>query len=212
MAPRRPRGRPPHSDVLTPAEWRVVEAVRHGMSNPAIARRQGVSLEAVKFHVANALSKLGLASRAELRRWDGVRVESALKRKGYPDMTKPITLGPLVQISRIVSDIEAAKAWYGSTLGLELIFAFPGMAFFKLGEARLYLQEGQAGPESILYFRVDDIHAAHRQLDARGVTFDSAPHMIHRQPDGTESWLAAFKDPDGRPLQLMAETRATVDA
>ena len=31
------RGRPPHDDQLTPAEWRVVEAVRHGLSNPEIA-------------------------------------------------------------------------------------------------------------------------------------------------------------------------------
>jgi|SRR5579859_1186139 len=78
MTERKERGRPPHPDQLTPAEWRVVEAVRHGMSNPEIARRQGVSLDAVKYHVANALSKLGYASRKELRKWDGVRRDSAL--------------------------------------------------------------------------------------------------------------------------------------
>ena len=31
------RGRPKHPDILTPAEWRVVNAVRHGMSNRLIA-------------------------------------------------------------------------------------------------------------------------------------------------------------------------------
>ena len=62
------RGRPPHDDLLTPGEWRVVEAVRHGLSNREIASRRGISLDAVKFHVANALEKLGLASRGELRR------------------------------------------------------------------------------------------------------------------------------------------------
>ena len=36
MATPKSRGRPPHADVLTPAEWRVVEGVRHGMSNPQI--------------------------------------------------------------------------------------------------------------------------------------------------------------------------------
>jgi len=51
------RGRPPHADLLTPAEWRVVEAVRHGLSNPEIAARRGISLDAVKFHVANVLQK-----------------------------------------------------------------------------------------------------------------------------------------------------------
>src|SRR6266478_4706634 len=107
MPPRNPRGRPPHDDVLTPAEWRVVEAVRHGLSNPQIARRQSVSLDAVKYHVANALQKLGLASRAELRRWDGVRGDSVLKGR-TPDMTK-LKLGPLAQVARTVPDIEHAK-------------------------------------------------------------------------------------------------------
>jgi DNA-binding CsgD family transcriptional regulator/catechol 2,3-dioxygenase-like lactoylglutathione lyase family enzyme len=212
----KPRGRPPHADVLTPAEWRVVEAVRHGLSNPQIARRQGVSLDAVKFHVANALGKLGLASRAELRRWDGVRAESVLKRRRSP-MAKAQTpnvqtLGPLHQIARVVADIEASKAWYGEVLGLPMLYAFPGMAFFQMGDVRLYLQQGQAGSESIFYFRVEDIHVAHRQLTERGAAFVNAPHMIHRHPDGMETWLAEFRDLEGRPMALMCDARATADA
>ena len=50
------RGRPPHPDVLTPGEWRIVNAVRHGMSNRQIATLRGISLDAVKFHVENAVS------------------------------------------------------------------------------------------------------------------------------------------------------------
>ena len=60
MSTGRSRGRPPHDDVLTPAKWRVTEAVRHGLANAAIAGRLGVSVDAVKFHVANVLQKLGL--------------------------------------------------------------------------------------------------------------------------------------------------------
>ena len=63
-------------------------------------------------------------------------------------------------------------------------------------------------PESCLYFRVADIHSAHRDLDAKGVEFASAPHMIHRHADGTEEWMAFFNDPDGRPLALMAQAAA----
>jgi DNA-binding CsgD family transcriptional regulator/catechol 2,3-dioxygenase-like lactoylglutathione lyase family enzyme len=212
MTPRRSRGRPPHADVLTPAEWRVVEAVRHGMSNPQIARRQGVSLDAVKYHVANALTKLSLPSRAELRRWDGVRGDSPLKGR-KPDMTAELSLGPLVQISRNVADIEAAKAWYGQTLGLDMLYAFPGMAFFRLGDVRLYLQEhGVGGGDSVLYFRVADIHAAHGALERRGVVFANAPHMIYRHPDGVEEWLAEFRDNEDRPLALMCQVRAMADA
>ena len=67
MTTKRPRGRPAHPDLLTPAEWRVVEGVRHGMSNREIAQRRGISLDAVKYHVVNACQKLGLNGRA--RTW-----------------------------------------------------------------------------------------------------------------------------------------------
>jgi DNA-binding CsgD family transcriptional regulator/predicted enzyme related to lactoylglutathione lyase len=212
MAVRNPRGRPRYGDVLTPAEWRVVEAVRHGLTNPQIAKRQGVSVDAVKYHVSNALTKLGLAGRRELKLWHGVRGDSLLKRK-VSDMNEPVQLGALAQIARYVTDIEAAKAWHRDVLGLELLYAFPGMAFFRLGDGRLYLHEREApSQESILYFRVEDIHAAHRQLAARGVEFANAPHMIYRHPEGAEDWLAEFRDNQGRPMALMCQARATADA
>src|SRR5580698_1980340 len=123
MSSQKERGRPPHADVLTPAEWRVVEAVRHGMSNPTIASRQGVSTDAVKYHVANALNKLGFSSRRELRHWDGVRRDSKLFAKERP-MQETLTLGPLHQIARSVSDISAAQAWYRDVLGLKHLYTF----------------------------------------------------------------------------------------
>ena len=213
-SPPRSRGRPPHADILTPAEWRVAESVRHGLTNPQIARRQGVSLDAVKYHVANVLQKLSLASRAELRRWDGVRDDSPLKTRRKTAMpTEELRLGPLAQIGRHVADLDAARAWYGEVLGLELLYAFPGMAFFRLGETRLYLQQAdKVVGESILYFRVEDIHAAYRQLSDRGAEFINAPHMLHRHPDGTEEWMAELRDGEQRPLALMAQVRAAVRA
>jgi DNA-binding NarL/FixJ family response regulator len=65
MVERSARGRPPHPDILTPAEWRIAHAVRHGMTTRAIARRQGVSVDAVKFHLDNIRRKLGLQTRAQ---------------------------------------------------------------------------------------------------------------------------------------------------
>lgn len=201
----RERGRPPYADVLTPAEWRVVEAVRHGMTNPVIARRQRVSLDAVKYHVANALQKLGLRSRAELRRWDGVRRDSPLFGK-EPPMTADLNLGPIGQIARSVKDVEAARRWYGDTLGLHHLYSFGNLAFFDCGGLRLYLSEGDGGPaESIIYFRVEDIRSAHTALSARGIEFINAPHMVHRHPDGTEEWMAEFKDNEDRPLAIIAQ-------
>ena len=119
-----------------------------------------------------------------------------------------ISLGPIGQIARAVGDIEAAKAWYGQVLGLTLLYDFPGMAFFDLGGTRLYLQQAESpGPESILYFRVADIEAAHAALAAKGVTFGGPPRMIHRHADGTEEWLAFFSDPEQRPLALICQRR-----
>ncbi|HET8696343.1 MAG TPA: LuxR C-terminal-related transcriptional regulator [Gammaproteobacteria bacterium] len=213
MLGKRRRGRPPHDDVLTPAEWRIVHAVRHGMSNREIARRRAISLDAVKYHVENAVAKLGLRNRQELRRWRGIPKHSALHRRlAREDDTmtnENLGLGPLGQISRTVSDIAQAEAWYGGVLGLKHLYTFGKLAFFDLGGTRLYLsaEQDKAGQESILYLRVGDIAAAHAALAARGVEFTAPPHMIFRHGDGTEEWMAFFKDPDGRPLALMSQVK-----
>jgi DNA-binding CsgD family transcriptional regulator/catechol 2,3-dioxygenase-like lactoylglutathione lyase family enzyme len=200
---KRPRGRPPHADLLTPAEWRTVHAVQHGMTNAEIARRRGVSLDAVKFHLSNALAKLELHSRRELREWFRAPRDGALAA-GRTDMVADVKLGSIGQIARSVGDVQTSEKWYRDVLGLPHLYTFGPLAFFDCGGTRLMLsQEGGAAKESILYLRVADIVAAHRQLEARGVKFTHAPHMIHRHADGTEEWMAFFEDPDGRPLALI---------
>jgi DNA-binding CsgD family transcriptional regulator/catechol 2,3-dioxygenase-like lactoylglutathione lyase family enzyme len=233
MPNRRRRGRPPHDDVLTPAEWKVTHAVQHGMTNRAIAERSGVSRNGIKFHIANVLGKLGLTDRKALRHWFQVPKGSALEHKGAGisrtgnaaavpridgEQAKPAQeetivafpgLGPIAQISRTVSDIQKAERWYGQVLGLRHLYTFGNLAFFDCGGTRLFLSQEAASPtsESIIYFRVDDIEGAHKTLVGKGVEFTNAPHMIHRHSDGTEEWLAVFKDLEGRPLAIMAQVR-----
>jgi DNA-binding CsgD family transcriptional regulator/catechol 2,3-dioxygenase-like lactoylglutathione lyase family enzyme len=205
MSSPRDRGRPPHPDVLTPGEWRVVEAVRHGLGNRDIAARQGVSVDAVKYHVANALQKLGFSSRAQLRQWDGVRRDSRLHAQEQ-NMDQDLQLGAIGQIARTVDDIAAARAWYGEVLGLPHLYSFGDLAFFDCGGVRLFLSRGEpSASESLLYFRVADIRAAHAALAARGVRFTHAPHMIHRHANGQEEWMAFFEDNEGRPLAIMSQ-------
>jgi DNA-binding CsgD family transcriptional regulator/catechol 2,3-dioxygenase-like lactoylglutathione lyase family enzyme len=207
MASAKGRGRPRHADVLTPAEWRVVHAIQHGMSNREIAARRGISLDAVKYHVANAVAKLGVANRQALRRWFRVPDGSALSRRKKP-METTLRLESIGQVSRTVGDITAAEHWYGKVLGLKHLYTFGKLAFFDCGGTRLYLTAEQpAVSESILYLRVADIRGAYEGLSARGVEFTGAPHLVHRHADGTEEWLAFFKDPDGRPLALMSQAR-----
>lgn len=182
----------------------MVEAVRHGLRNREIAAMQGVSIDAVKYHVANALQKLGLSSRADLRRWNGVRRDSRLHAKEL-SMEQDIKLGVLGQIARTVKDIEAARIWYGEVLGLTHMYSFGNLAFFDCGGVRLFLSEGEElASESILYFQVDDVRAAHLALAARKVQFTHAPHMVHRHADGHEEWMAVFNDNEGRPLAIMS--------
>jgi DNA-binding CsgD family transcriptional regulator len=63
------RGRPPHPDILTPREWEVLALLREGLGNPEIAERLGVSGDAVKYHVSEILSKLGVSNREEAAVW-----------------------------------------------------------------------------------------------------------------------------------------------
>jgi DNA-binding CsgD family transcriptional regulator/catechol 2,3-dioxygenase-like lactoylglutathione lyase family enzyme len=202
------RGRPPYDDLLTPAEWRVAEAIRHGLSNPQIARLQGVSADAVKYHVTNILRKLEFSRRSELRQWSGVRRDSNLHKRG-PTMTGSLRLGRISQISRTVRNIQESQRWYSEVLGLEHLYTFGNLAFFDCDGIRLFLSEAKysGGPESIIYFNVSDIRSAHAELTKRGVEFLGAPHMIHRHADGTEEWLAAFKDNEGRALAILSQVR-----
>lgn len=121
------------------------------------------------------------------------------------------TLGPVGQISRRVSDVEAAVQWYSEVLGFTLLYQFGDLAFFDLGGIRLFLTSGEgetdARGESVIYFRVDDIHAAYALLTERGVSFIGAPHLIYRHEKGVEEWMAFFHDPDGQTLAIMAQVR-----
>jgi len=202
------RGRPPYDDVLTPAEWRIAHAVKHGMTNREIAQRRGISPDAVKFHVANVLAKLGLRDRAALRRWSRPPKGSALERK-EKHVVVPSKLGPIGQIARSVRSVEEAERWYGKVLGLQHLYTFGKLAFFDCGGTRLLLTQevATATAESILYFRVENIQATHDHLKAQGVEFINAPHMIHKHADDTEEWMAFFKDLEGRPLAIMSQVK-----
>ena len=118
------------------------------------------------------------------------------------------------QIATSVQNVERAVRFYRDRLGLPLLFeAPPKLAFFDCGGIRLMLAEPAPGEEvhgraSVIYFKVGDIHAAHRELSARGVDFRSAPHIVAKMPDH-ELWLADFRDTEGNALALMSEVPLT---
>lgn len=186
----------------------MVHAVKHGLTSREIAERRGISIDAVKFHVANALAKLGLPNRKALRHWHQAPKRSPLNR-GRTAVDAHLPLGPIGQIARTVRNIAESQARYSEVLKLPHLYTFGKLAFFDCGGTRLMLtgETAFAPLESVLYLRVADIAAVHHELRSRGVEFINAPHLIHRHADGTEEWMAFFKDPEGRSLAIMSQAR-----
>ena len=113
------------------------------------------------------------------------------------------------QIAVNVRDVDRARAFYRDKLGIRHLFdGGPKLTFFDCGGVRLMLGTPEKPefdhPGSILYFRVADIRAAHRELAAKGVKFRDEPHLVTRLPD-REVWIAFFDDGEGNALALMSE-------
>ncbi len=126
-------------------------------------------------------------------------------------MTGASALGAIGQVAITVRDVARATAFYRDVLGLPLLFEVSGMSFFAAGTVRLMLAVPSEPkfdhPASILYYKVDDIHAAAARLAAAGVTFLSPPHLIATMPDH-ELWMAFLEDSEGNTLALMSEVRS----
>jgi methylmalonyl-CoA/ethylmalonyl-CoA epimerase len=126
-----------------------------------------------------------------------------------PTTTSATTITGLRQVALTVRDVARSTEFYRDMVGLPFLFsAGPSLAFLAIGGVRLMLAgpEGEFKPglSSVLYFKVDDIVAAHAEMSARGVPFITAPHFIAPMPDH-DLWLCDFKDPDGHTMALMCE-------
>ena len=112
------------------------------------------------------------------------------------------------QIAITVSNLGAATAFYRDRVGLDLMFEVPGMSFFDGGGVRLMFgeasREDQVPGSSIVYFRVDDIQAAHERLVAKEVPCEREPLVAHRAED-RDLWLAFYRDPEKNLFALMSE-------
>jgi catechol 2,3-dioxygenase-like lactoylglutathione lyase family enzyme len=120
----------------------------------------------------------------------------------------PTPIENVGQIAIRARDLPAAISFYRDVLGLTYLFEAGPLAFLMCGEVRLMLAVPETDevdhPSSIVYFRVADIRAAHRDLRERGVEFVQHPHLIAKLPEH-ELWMAFFRDPDGNLMGLMSE-------
>ena len=90
------RGRPLHRHAITPAEWRVLDLLRRGLTNKQIADRLDISPDGVKFHISNMLGKLYLESRFELAHWtrkgEGMMRFKSHRYRGHEDLETMVGL------------------------------------------------------------------------------------------------------------------------
>jgi catechol 2,3-dioxygenase-like lactoylglutathione lyase family enzyme len=117
------------------------------------------------------------------------------------------------QVARSVANVKETERWYRDVLNLDHLFTIGNLTFFDCAGMRLMFSqaEHEPGDESLIYFRVEDIHAAYERLTSRGVVFINTPHMVHKHDDDVEEWMAFFKDPEGRPLALLSTIRSHSD-
>ena len=124
-----------------------------------------------------------------------------------------ISLSVIGQISVNVHDFDRLVAFYKDTLGIKHLFTVAGrMAFFDCLEIRLIFAIPERPdldhPSSILYFKVQDIEAAHEALVSRKVRFETKPMLV--APMATHDlWLAEFRDSENNVLALMCEKPKT---
>ena len=109
-------------------------------------------------------------------------------------------------------DLEATRAFYRDTLGLEILREDPGdRIVFRCGGgtqiAVTLSTVGTADTQTQMAWRVPDIQAALVDLRARGVRIEeyTAPDPVttHGVADMGHSWAAWFVDPSGNVLAMV---------
>ena len=126
-------------------------------------------------------------------------------------MNTPDRLSAIGQIALTVSDLAKAKRFYGEVLGLQLLFdAGANLSFYTAGNVRIMLTtpqgSGEAGKNSVLYFKTTSVEATYAAVVGRGATAERPPQLTAKMSDH-ELWMAFVRDPDGNLVGLMEERR-----
>jgi methylmalonyl-CoA/ethylmalonyl-CoA epimerase len=117
-----------------------------------------------------------------------------------------LNLSQIGQIALPVADVDRAEAFYEKVVGLRKLFRFGDLTFFDCAGVRLLLEkaDGAVRPQGCICFRCADITLAVGELEKRGASFTSKPHLIAKMDDH-DLFMAFFTDPDGHTLALMQE-------
>lgn len=116
-----------------------------------------------------------------------------------------------------VSDITAAKQFYGETLGLSVNQRPEGLELALMGGARVFIYPSSTNKPAdftILNFLVEDIESVIADLNEKGVTMEQynmeylktdLRGIAHNESGIGPRKMAWFKDPAGNIIGLMQE-------
>jgi len=119
-------------------------------------------------------------------------------------------LGATMVVATVpVTDLTQAKAFYGDTLGLAMLWENPASVRFRCGdssELSIFKRPPITTEHTLAHFEITDIEAEVRDLESKGVVFIdytegpliTTGHIAQLGPART-AW---FRDPDGNTLGL----------
>ena len=131
-------------------------------------------------------------------------------------MTVPnsLKLGPIDQIGLSCTDLDEAQRFYCDLLGLHHVAdALPQMKIFGCDSVNITMFKSDTiAPNSCIYFRVPGepglIEKKVDMLKASGVKVERDAHIIARNWNRCNVWLAFFRDPCGNLLALKSDVPA----
>ncbi len=112
-----------------------------------------------------------------------------------------------------VNDLDAAKEFYGETLGIE-VETIPAGIMLKIGPGILVYPKGDGhvpATYTMLNFRVDDIEKAISELEGKGIKFEHYKGLTDEKGiargiarnEGPD--IAWFKDPAGNIISVLQD-------
>ncbi len=110
-------------------------------------------------------------------------------------------IGPVDHVYYWTRDMDRAVAFYTEVVGMTIRHrAGDGWAELEAGPIRFGLHgtDGDLPGSGTVVLRVEELDAARRALQARGVVFDQHVGEV----EGFARF-ATFRDPDGNPVQLI---------
>jgi catechol 2,3-dioxygenase-like lactoylglutathione lyase family enzyme len=221
--------RPDNLEHLRKRAKKLLRGARGGEED-ALARFAAILGPVQSGSLSLSLAQFVIAREAGFSTWPGLQDEASWRQdtrsKHRLGSASPLSSGETMnvdqslelvgidQIGLSCTDLDEAERFYCGVLGLELAGQVPGvMKFFACDGVNIVLFRSETvSPNSIIYFRVPPRPGLLEQevalLKSKGVHVETDAHVIARNWNGRDVWMAFFRDPFGNLLALKSDVVA----